>query len=740
MNFPFKINYVNGIADTVEYDLPDNFKDNPHEGNHYQEKKKALELLCDIVNSTDIKHYSYMNGGSNQSNAKSRLERYFYRGNLERYSYNLNPLPFGWLEEKKLVDIIDRFQNEIFYFNIKYNVNSRSLVFETDTFLSNSICTLRPRPIKLNDDKNHSILEYYDREGEAPLSVQLTYSPFQYQVHRHFEDLCETLRVEIVSLISKSIESDFFLSLYVQSKEFLLYHFELLMRKYHPQSLICNDYLGQKYDFSELLMEIPFNLAEPLHIQNKFIDDPITFDDYLSTYAKNYPFEVLKCFMEELKKDKSISEEILKNSATTIISNNRYISSLYAGGLHDEYLTFIEYSFKLNLRHPIITISIVQYTNAITHKIRKLNDSTQNMKIPMAEYYNLHGRRLYSSPKLDVLAVIYNDISNPFLMPILSAQEISVRSYLKAADRKYHVNLYEAFRNAYEKSDFSKAPFIKTDSLTLVLSELLKAARANKGKRIRRCEECQKFFVATHGKEKYCDAPNRKKNSPPEPGTCSWKAKQRLEGVRKEAVGKIDDLNRNELYSLRDLFDKLQGMSIINSDDISTAYNKFMYILKGFILRDFIFEKEQKYIRNNLRKSNSEEQREDLIGYAKAIFPQKEAFKKETIENLPTTHRHICTFYTIPSGSFIDKTHTVSFDWSDYLPKIIDGPNEPYADYNAFRDRLRQAATERPSLFKDLPEAVSESLIYLNSMDSRWQDVVDTIHPKRMKPRTRTRK
>ena len=337
MNFPFKINYHNGIAESVEYDLDVDYKNNDHSKNRYQIKESTLDLFCDFINSTDPYHLYYLYKKAGRIDDANDLISFawHYKNELTqeesqnnetllsnanfRTSLNIKPLPDKWIKNSRLIKMINRFQSEIFSFNVKYNIETGTLLFIDDPFLSTSTITSGARTL----DKAYSDFQSTSPIDLAPLSIQFAYSPFQYQVRKRFSSLCESLRLEMISLIDYPIENSFFLSLYLQSKEFVLYHLEMLLRKYHPDSLIKNEYGRQKNNLSTLLNGFSYK-----DFDNRFIEtyySPI-LSDFLLSFAQNSQHDFLSILTDELMKEAYYCENDIEQNQDTIISNNRLIN------------------------------------------------------------------------------------------------------------------------------------------------------------------------------------------------------------------------------------------------------------------------------------------------------------------------------------------------------------------------------------------------------------------------------
>ena len=259
-----------------------------------------------------------------------------------------------------------------------------------------------------------------------------------------------------------------------------------------------------------------------------------------------------------------------------------------------------------------------------------------------------------------------------------------------------------------------------------------------------RCAECHKYFVSRHKNDKYCDSATRKPKNPKKDGcdhkgkqqcdktpsqndNCSYKGKQRREKEKAKYVRQLYNLKRNQAARLKDTVDYLDQLTITNKSDVTTEFMKFMFYLKQTILKDYIYDKERSFIYRHLADSSSQKEQAELKSYGVAFFPTAKSFKLETPECLPNSNNHICIFFNIEESSFIDDSHIISFDWSDMLQTVIKDNLEPHKKYIDFREKMIKSAKRYPSLFYALPSAITESLLYLNSIDDKWQELIDIL-------------
>lgn len=741
MNYPFKINYNNGIIDSIEYNKETNYKDNFHADNIYQNKQTALNLLCDIVNSNDPYHFFYKyksSGRTDEANKLIGIAQYFVT-NAEKesfsaeqllsnpafkLSFNLELLPIGWIKKQTIRDLADRFQNEIFYFGVKYSIASGTLIFINDPFISNSTKS----HCSLTSDKEYSDFVSNTAISQIPLSLQFAYSPYQYQIYRRFERLCELLHLELTKLIPNQEDTGALMTLYLQSREFVLFHLEMLLKKYHPDSIIQNSFCPQKNDLVPLLDVLQTSFAKKSQIPYSASDLCPNFSDFLSMFLRNHKNSVLNILIDSLKEDEFFNKSALDHAKDIIASNNEIINKLYDTESRNKYLTSIKYFVESEAPTSYIMLSSVEFTDCITHE-KTVSDIMVNLPIPIAEYYDANGNS-YVSSCLDILSVIYHDPLTPFLKPIFFAPEINAQTFFMEIDQKHHTKIYRTIKDAYSNSAFAQNPYFKTASLGVVLYELLKAINTSKTDNIRRCAECHKYFVPKHAHERYCDSPSRKKGSSPVEGNCSFKAKQKLEKNRQKPVRQLYNLRRNQHPRIDNACDYFRNIEIDINTDITTEYAKFIFFLKQCFLLDYLYKKERSYICNALSDCIDEERQKALKNYGKSFFPTNAQFKKESLLNLPTKNCHVCTFYEPARNSIELSSHIYHFDWDEVIPLFISSKGSQNKAYISFRDKLADVSSKYTSVFIDLPNEVIASFKYLSTLDKTWGQILTNDNDK----------
>ena len=706
---PYKINYLNGTADSIEYTI---------DGIKY--KKDILSLLCDFVNDIDVLHEIYLleeKDTSLYTELQNNFSDYLKRANLSMndylaqncYNYNklcsvLSPdslISGDWYSSPDAISFADKIKREIFFkeANVLYSINEHSLIFLNKYI--NSLDELKDTPI-------------------SPLYV--FYSPSQYSICMHFLTLQRELRRILIEKKKKNEHLSLIQKLYIQSDEFVNYHLLGILKKYLPEVIIQNQFQSSGNDLSTLIEDFPRTLKRNNNILTRESIYKLEKLDFYHSYITEHPADYIKYIKKNSDMpDKIINDKDITSSLSEIMDFfHRHFYMPEKNG----YLSSYKYSDNC---------FIIDYMDFNTHKIRSISIEIPDKHLKLLNFISktMLDKTKESGLPVELSVCFATPDGGNLLLPLSS--DVDMISYFNDINRHYRYNLYKDVINFYNQRKDASKEYIRTGSLGTIILTLNDAFKNEEINSICRCKECKKFFISHSSYEKYCDA--GRGNLIADKTLCSYKAKRKSQRELDIALKSLQNKRRNiqkkvnyqsDYYiTKKDTYEdwncKMPKPSLNAKNNISDEYIKFLLHIRQLILLD-LYDVEKKYISNQIKKLQYGDEKGMIIDYGFSFFPGYSSYnlflpRKDNTEDFffGATDGFEETFQSLLAE------HTIKFDWAIWMSRIAK-PTPAYDNtrlsimhdvYLSFKKWLNK------NKFKDninnLNKEIKDSLTYITS-------------------------
>jgi len=682
---PFKLNFENQKMTTIEYKTLDG---KAHE-------KDVLELFLDIINEIDDLPNIYcakLLGDLSKSSAHKLILSIYHRSlrlDLDKYIKNnyynkehlynrVSPtfLYKDWDSTSIEKTFALKLKQEIFFedANVRYSERSRSLIFLNQ--YNNDFLT--SKPIHVNP-------------------LYLYYSPSQYALNSHFSTLIEELRQSIMESIIPNHSIPLIQQLYFQSDEFVYYHLHNIINKYIPEVLIQNQFQTSHDDLCHLLDDFPNRLNKSNQILSKESMYRLKREDFYNSYLIDH----IPSFVEYVNKKPlfSVSRQPDDLLALPIPSNiGPFIKEHFYKPEDNGYIT------NYSIHEKLIKIEYMAFSN---HKKNK-----KNYKLPINKndiyIFNIGQtiNSMLSGEKIpiELIDCFSSYIDNPFFLPILYGEDIE--SFFSNINRDYNCNLYNDVLQMYNERSNPSYEYVRTNSLGTILVAFNDSMKDDKILKVRRCKECQRFYIYAHKSQQYCCLPpidstnnkcknkailrnkdnnyNKYKDKDSRIKQITTRRKNLQRELNKDYVYYVpimypdkDDIIKNginspykvEQYSGWNQTRRYDVLEIKDSS-IEVEYPIFISYIRQQILIN-IYDTEKKDLLNLIENETSNKTKGELLDYTHSLLY---ATKENTY--FPTYANSVEPFY-IPTQHF--KKHfpnmCTDIDWNIQLKNITVAPD-----------------------------------------------------------------
>lgn len=692
------IHMKNGLAESVSYDI---------NGKHYTESCK--KIMCKFINSSIPAKWS-----------KTGEKYNLYPHATKHFSPSFGiktENPENWMHDEDLRTLGERFQKEIFYFDVKYSVNSNHLLFVS---------------VKNNISAEYSNCIF-------PLKELFLFSPSVYSIRMHFDALKSCFYELLLKHSSPTKDTTIPQELFLLSDEFINPYFHKFLITYCPESLVFSDFSSGLSDMELLSFELsPEYLLQDSYRSgfsfSKSANYNITHNDIFTAYfRKNF-----KAICKHLCIEPFRNPESQKKAHASSRFINDYFYSPDTNGYFqkfDYYNNAYAFTYTDFNNHKSITKKeILNIDNSI---FREINDQAMRLW----KYFNSLNNMNYAS----TLLFMDDSEDNPLL--VLSGQaDFNFMEYLNTMEDicpNFSRKIEDSFDDNYMKTDID----IPTNSMLKVLQSCFSSYQKDDTLSLRKCDICGWYFIPKTPHDKYCSDTLITVQKLGKNITCKEYARKKAHSKNTQKL-QIQDTRKNRMRlftadlgfftSTEKTFPRRKNypnpsLCSKKADDFEEVMKfLFSYFYRGILFQ--IYEKEKKFIYDTFKSNWSNADKEKLYYYALSLMPNQAEINKL---NYPSEEYYRTIFYEEDMG-----IHPIGFDWHDELSAIFnDNPDtlpEPKIAYIEFKKWIKSKKGYIKS--KNISSTVKNAYYFLENLDPELKEFHllqdDQSIPKRL-PRKR---
>ncbi|MBE6035103.1 MAG: hypothetical protein E7222_10470 [Clostridiales bacterium] len=663
----FTIHYEKSIPTSITYRL-----------DNIEETRSIEELLCDFLNSFETSHMYFRPECSTERQKAIYPDTTIFISTENNYDIQNGSfgMPFDIYVAMNLPlsdsfsDIAKKLKSEVFQSNVSYHLNENRLAFDQ------SLKVQTPALFGFTNDEFSHIKEI------------LYFDPAQYSIYRRFLSLKKEFADRLVNMIMPlNHPYSLWQHLYIRSDDFILRQLKVIMEAYNSISysednafdFISSDY-GTRSDIDSFCLEYS-SAQNPLETSfSRAHKYQVTKADVFRAYFKKNQDKISHRYSAKLMTDieKAYSgfsrkEKANNKEINNIINNNNHIliDAFYSPEKHGLVKSF-------HCQSSNIYVDYEDASSGETSTIIYPYDYTLD-KIFQPLFGFEYNPKFISPACAMYMAFNGSANNNPFTYPILNSDFDMYEFFNRMPFHPYSYmikDLEEIMNIDYRNATFD----LETDSLTRVLVCLFESA--NKGNtRIKRCKQCGKYFIASSGYDKYCDAAIPENLKTEENGydhtkACSYIAKQQQTQNRIPEIKELQSFRRNEQYYFKreaeffnmeisvynDRYDTKQNtLRVTPVSELDAVTLKLFSALRcGILLCKY--DEIKKQISKDLTETDSDH--DYLLKYGKALLNHD--FSESV---LPTNKRTYCFYF--------DKTDhfPYRYNWNEELLTIINSDN-----------------------------------------------------------------
>lgn len=663
----FTIHYEKSIPTSITYRL-----------DNIEETKSIEELLCDFLNSFETSHMYF------RPERSAERDKAFFSDaivlDFAASNYDVNNGVFGMpfdiyvimnlpLPEKYL-SIAKRIKSEVFRGDVNYHINENRLAFDESLHVQTSALF-----DATNDEFTH-------------IKEILHFDPTRYSIYRRFLSLKNELSDVLIDMIEPlSHPYNLWQKLYIRSDDFILRELKVILEAYNSMSFsegnvfnfISSDY-GTRSDIDSFCLEYS-SAQNPLEFSfskaHKYqVTKAEVFRAYFKTnqdkishkYSAKLMADIEKAYSGFPRNERANSDEI-----NSTINNNNHIliDAFYSPEKHGFVKSF-------HCQSSNIYVDYEDPSSGETFTIIYPYDYTLD-KVFQPLFGFEYNPKFISPACAMYMAFNGSANNNPFTYPIMNSDFDMYEFFNRMPFHPYSYmikDLEEIMNIDYRNATFD----LETDSLTRVLVCLFESAN-KENTRIKQCKQCGKYFIASSGYDKYCDAaiPEKlktKKNGYEPRKACSYIAKQQQTQNRIPEIKELQSFRRNEQYYFQreadffnmdisvynDRYDTKQNtLRVTPISDLDAVTLKLFSALRcGILLCKY--DESKKQISKELTDPDSNH--DYLLRYGKSLLNHD--FSESVLPNRQKTY---CYYF--------DKTNRFSYryNWNEELLTIINSNN-----------------------------------------------------------------
>ena len=658
----FTIHYEKTIPTSITYRL-----------DNIEETKSIEELLCDFLNAFETSHM-YFRPERDAERQKAIYPDTVFISTENNYDINNGSfgMPFDIYVTLNLPlsdtfsNIAKKLKSEVFQRNVNYHLNENRLAFDQ------SLKVQTPALFGFTNDEFSHIKEI------------LHFDPAQYSIYRRFLSLKKEFSDVLVDTIMPlNHPYNLWQNLYIRSDDFVLRQLKVILEAYSSMNysegnvfnFISSDF-GTRSDIDSFCLEYS-SAINPLEFSfsraHKYqVTKAEIFRAYFKQnqnkishkYSAKLMADIEKAYSGFPRKEKENNDEI--NNA--INNNNRIlIDAFYSPEKHGFVKSFHCQSSNIYVDYEDpssgeVSTIIYPYDYTLDKVFQPLFGFEYNPK--------------FISPACAMYMAFNGSANNnPFTYPILNSDFDMYEFFNRMPFHPYSYmikDLEEIMNIDYRNATFD----LETDSLTRVLVCLFESTDKGNTK-IKRCKQCGKYFIASSGYDKYCDAAipedqKTEKNGYVHTKACSYIAKQQQTQNRIPEIKELQSFRRNEQYYFQreaDFFDmdisvyndrydtKQNTLRITPISDLDAVTLKLFSALRcGILLCKY--DESKKQITKELTEADSDH--DYLLRYGKSLLNHD--FSESV---LPNNQKTYCYYF--------DKTNRFSYryNWNEELMTII---------------------------------------------------------------------
>ena len=625
-----------------------------------------------------------------------------------------------------LSSLAERFQDEIFQNPVYLSLNENKLIY------NQSLKMQTPGLFGvLNDEFSH-------------INELLHFDPAVFSIYKHFEMLKKLLIFALnQNVIPLNHTYNKWQRLYLQSDDFALRQLRTILEIYNgmqtssskPFNFICSDF-GTRSDIDSFCLEyasaenplvFSFSQAHRYQITKGDLFRAVfkkNQDKISSAYASKLQSDIKKAysgFSEKALADRKTRQEIINGSGRILMD------AFYSP---EKYGQIKSASFQKNT----ISVEYKDFASDKTSSVSFPYPYTLDKVFEPLFGYGFNSK--FVSPACAMYMAFSGGIdSNPFLYPILNS-EFDMYEYVNIMPFHPFSYMIKDLEDIMD-IDYRNATFdIETNSLTRVLVCLFDALHKNDSK-VRKCLYCGKFFIASSGYDKYCDAALPKEIRESEyykkkklKKACSYLAKKNKALNRAPEIKELQSFRKNEQYYFvreseffdmensvyNDRYDVQKGTLLVTSPtELNFVTAKlFSAIRCGILLCKYDNLKNQ--ISNDLSTSDCD--KEMLLAYGKSLLNHN--FEEK---DLPNNGNILCFYYNK------NTRFPYQFNWEDELRIILDNNTNDFSAKAKSRIKELQKMIKHYVLWVKKNNILSEDTTAISAHTLETMEFLNNILP-----------